>query len=165
MDKQIATLIVSIAVASVTILGAVATAGWAISARIQDTSQIVQRDISELRTDIRQDIQGLRQEIGLLRDGVKQDIRDLRQEVGSLRSDVKQDIRDLRQEVGSLRDDVKQDIQDLRDSSDPKSESNLDNALGVGYISAHQPIISNGTPAIERDRGGNRRWAQAGHPL
>jgi uncharacterized coiled-coil DUF342 family protein len=65
---------------------------------------------TDLRTDLREEITGLRQEVLHEITNLRQDITDLRQEVLREITNLRQEITDLRQEITDLR----QEITDLR---------------------------------------------------
>ena len=83
-----------------------------INAVIRDVA--TKHDIEELRKEMKQDIEKLRQEINELRVATKKDIEELRKEMISLNNATNQRIDELRKEIAELRVATKHDIEDLR---------------------------------------------------
>ena len=91
--------------------------------RTDQLSRSLRGDISELRSEVRNDISELRGGISELRSEVRNDMSELRGGISELRSEVRNDISELCGGISEFRSEVRNDISELRgDISELRSE-------------------------------------------
>ncbi len=82
------------------------------------------KDLSDLRTELRNEIGGLRSEIGDVRNELRSEIGGLRNEIG----DVRNEIGGLRNEIRDVRNELRNEITELRSEMNVRF-SKLDEAF------------------------------------
>ena len=107
------------------------------------------KDLSDLRTELRNEIGGLRSEIGDVRNELRNEIGGLRSEIGDLRTELRSEIGELRSEIGDVRNELRNEITESRSEMNVRF-SKLDEAFTNHLMFMHSD--SRQTPTQGEDK-------------